>query len=370
LLPAQGYHIVAQSFALSSSVPVDIHRFPPEGQCENSNKGKMTSMTNLDRRAFLALGGALILADASAEERGPSKLTPPAPARALPKSWLSAPKIAVWPQEPPGAAGFRGEPAAPSAAPIFLQNISSPDLRVFRPSRPNGHALLVMPGGAYRFVSVVNEGVEVASWMNRRGVTVFVLTYRLPGEGWERRADVPLQDAQRAMRVIRSKASAFGIDADKVSVLGYSAGGHLAATLATQHAEASYVAKDEADRLSARPFAAGLIYPVVTMATQWTHAMSRTALLGEAPSDAEVMRRSAELHVGAATPPVFAVHAMDDPAVPVENTLQFVNAMRNAKRPVEAHLLQEGGHAFGVGYPDTPSALWPRLFDLWLKRLA
>jgi acetyl esterase/lipase len=235
--------------------------------------------------------------------------------------------------------------------------------------QPNGHALLVVPGGAYRFVSIANEGVEVAARLNRRGITVFVLTYRLPGEGWEQHADALLQDAQRAVRWIRVRAAHYGIDANKVSVLGFSAGGHVAVTLATQHAEESYTAVDDADHLSPRPFAAGLIYPVVTMASPWTHEMSRMALLGDAPSEAEIRRRSAELHVGTETPPVFCVHAMDDPAVSVENTINFVSAMRAAKRPVEAHLLQEGGHAFAVGYLKTPSALWPELFIAWLHRL-
>jgi acetyl esterase/lipase len=326
-------------------------------------------MTGFDRRAFLALGGALVLTEVSAQERASSKLTPPTPPRALPQSWVKAPKLALWPGDPPGVATFARQPAPTDAAPVFLQNVASPDLHVFRPTHPNGHALLVIPGGAYRLVSVANEGAEVAARMNPHGVTVFVLTYRLPGEGWQNRADVPLQDAQRAMRVIRAKAQRFAIDPDKVSVLGFSAGGHLAATLATQHAEETYAGVDGADHQSARPFAAALVYPVVTMASPWTHEVSRTMLLGESPSAAEINRRSAELHVDAATPPVFAVHAMDDPAVPVENTLNFVNAMRVAKRPVEAHLLQEGGHAFGVGYPNTPSALWTDLFLAWLRRL-
>ncbi len=327
-------------------------------------------MTGFDRRTFIALGGALLATEASAQEHSAAKLAPPTPRRELPPSWRQAQRLPLWPGEPPGAASFAPQPLGPDAAPVFLQNVSRPDLHVFRPAHPNGHALLVMPGGAYRLVSVANEGAEVAARMNPHGVTLFVLTYRLPGEGWQNQADVPLQDAQRAMRVIRSQAKHFDIDADKVSILGFSAGGHLAATLATQHAERTYRGVDAADELSARPFAAGLVYPVVTMESPWTHEVSRTMLLGKTPSAAEISRRSAERHIDAATPPVFAVHAMDDPAVPVENTLNFVTAMRAAKRPVEAHLLQEGGHAFGVGYPNTPSALWIDLFLRWLNRLA
>jgi acetyl esterase/lipase len=256
------------------------------------------------------------------------------------------------------------------APPVFLRNVSTPDLHVFRPVHPNGHALLVIPGGAYWFVSVANEGADLAQRMTALGVTVFVLTYRLPGEGWKNRSNVPLQDAQRAMRVIRANASRYGIDTHKVSVLGFSAGGHLAATLATEHAQHTYEKVDAADELDPSPLSAGLIYPVVTMQKEWTHEMSRKLLLGEAPSDAQVARRSAERHVSSSTPPTFIVHAFDDKAVPVENSLRLMNALRAAKRPVEAHLLQEGGHAFGVGIANTPSAQWISVYSTWLQRLA
>ena len=200
-------------------------------------------------------------------------------------------------------------------------------------------------------------------------MTVFVLTYRLPGEGWQSRSDVPLQDAQRAMRVIRTHARHFRINPDKLSVLGFSAGGHLAATLATQHSEITYTGVDAADRLSARPLAAGLVYPVVTMEPPWTHAQSRSLLLGDSPTDAEVQRRSAEHHVDAATPPIFMVHSFDDGAVPIENSLRLMTAMREAQRPVEAHLFQEGGHGFGVGHPNTPSEHWTAVFASWVRRV-
>jgi acetyl esterase/lipase len=171
------------------------------------------------------------------------------------------------------------------------------------------------------------------------------------------------------VRVIRAEAASVGIDPNTIAVLGFSAGGHLAATLATGHGEHVYADVDAMDRSSARPFAVGLIYPVVTMLEPWTHALSRTLLLGEAPTDADVERRSAELHVDAATPPIFIVHAMDDEAVPVENSIRLMNAMRGAGRPVEAHLLQEGSHAFGTGYPGTPSEHWIELFWAWWDRL-
>jgi acetyl esterase/lipase len=227
----------------------------------------------------------------------------------------------------------------------------------------------VLPGGAYAFISVANEGVQIAERLNALGVTVFVLTYRLPGEGWTARANVPLRDAQRALRVIRSRASQLGIDAGTVSIVGFSAGGHLAATLATRHAEHVYERQDDADDLSARPFAAALVYPVITMRPPWTHEWSRRQLLGEIPSEADIERFSAELHVDALTPPVFIVHAMDDGAVPIENSLRMMDALRAANRPVEAHLLLEGGHGFGPGHAHTVSERWIECLDLWWSTL-
>lgn len=324
----------------------------------------------IDRRAFLALGGALLVSGANAQQSGEAaKASPPPPPRALPEMWTKAPTVAVWPGPPPGASSFAPQPVPADAPAVFLRNVSKPDLHVFRPANPNGHALLVVPGGAYWFVSIANEGVDVAERMTALGFTVFVLTYRLPGEGWKDRSNVPLQDAQRAMRVIRSSATRYGIDASKVSVLGFSAGGHLAATLATQHAERTYDPIDAPDELDPRPFSAGLVYPVVTMEKRWTHEMSRNLLLGESPTDAEVAHRCPERHIDSDTPPAFLAHAFDDDAVPVENSLMFMNAMRAASRPVEAHLLQEGKHAFGVGHPHTPSAQWIALYSAWLQRL-
>lgn len=330
-------------------------------------------MTTMNRRDLLLKGGLVcagswLATHAVAQDTKPAPPRPPLP-RTLPESWQRAPTVALWPGKPPGHAGYRAQPLPAQHVPIFLRNIEEPRLHVFRPERPNGEAVLAIPGGAYWFVSVVNEGVELAEQLTPRGLTVFVLAYRLPGEGWEARSDVPLQDAQRALRLIRARAEEWSLNPDKVSVLGFSAGGHLAATLATNHASQVYERVDRVDDLSARPHSAALIYPVITMDAQWTHKMSRDLLLGESPSEADIRRRSPELNVDAHTPPSFLVHAMDDDAVPVENSLRFMHAMREAKRPVEAHLLQEGGHAFGIGRPNTPSAKWIELYDLWRQRL-
>ena len=195
-----------------------------------------------------------------------------------------------------------------------------------------------------------------------------MLTYRLPAEGWANRSLVPLQDAQRAMRLIRSRAADLGIDPARVGVLGFSAGGHLAADLATAFDERAYAPVDEADRLSARPAFAGLIYPVTTL-EPGTHGGSRDNLLGPNASPALIAARSPVLHVSAATPPSFVVAAFDDGTVPIPNSLDWIAACRTAKTSVEAHLLAEGGHGFGFHLPrDNPGARWPDLFAAWLRK--
>jgi acetyl esterase/lipase len=228
---------------------------------------------------------------------------------------------------------------------------------------------LLVPGGGYGFLAYDNEGIEQARWLNALGVTCFILLYRLPGEGWGERRLVPLQDAQRAMRVIRSRAGSFGVDAKRIAVIGFSAGGHLAGSLATRHGERVYAPVDAADTLSARPDLAGLIYPVISMDAAITHKGSRDNLLGATPSAAEVAAASVETRVTAETPPVFLVHAGDDGAVPIANSITMYAALLAAKRPAEMHLFDEGGHGFGVRLAKTvPTAAWPTLFATYAAR--
>ncbi len=322
---------------------------------------------DMGRRAVV---GSLATAAAWASARQAlAKAAPPPPTpRKLPEAWVRAETVDLWPGRAPGFSDFKAKPLPDKSPPVFLRNTQTPRLHVFRPKTSNGLGLLVIPGGAYEFVSISNEGVDVAARACALGYTVFVLNYRLPAEGWSRGSDVPLQDAQRAVRVIKAAAARFRIDPDRIAVIGFSAGGHLAASLATGFAETVYDHADAADQLSAGPAATALIYPVITMATPFTHAGSRQNLLGSAPSDALVAARSPEQHVGASVAPIFLAHAIDDAAVPVENSLMMLAAARAAKRPVEAHFFQEGGHAFGVGIPGTPTSEWIPLFHLWLQR--
>lgn len=318
--------------------------------------------TPLTRRSFATVaGGTLALALAR-----PSESRAQTPRAELPKSWRRAATLPLWPNGTPGG-GFAARSFPADMPSIFIRNVEKPLLHVFRPARSNGRAVLAIPGGSYTFVSVYNEGLQIAEAMTASGYTVFVLVYRLPGEGWTDRADVPLQDAQRAVRLIRFRAGHYGIDPDQLYVLGFSAGGHLAATLATGAGEAVYRPSDAADEIDASPRACGLLYPVISHQPGVGHAESTRQLLGEQPGEDAIRRRSPALRVSAATPPLFLVHALDDPAVPVANSLQMMEAMRNADRPVELHLFEKGGHGFGLGDPHTPASRWMEAFTAWLE---
>ena len=251
-----------------------------------------------------------------------------------------------------------------------ILGITRPRLVVFRPTRPNGCAVIITPGGAYRWVVMDKEGYEFARWLAARGITAFVLFYRLPAEGWARRADVALADAQRAVRLVRSRASQWALDPDRVATVGFSAGGHVCADLAARFDTAVYAPVDAADRLSARPSAAAPIYPVISMAAPLAHAVSRTQLLGESPSTADEAAHSPHLHINAEAPPHFLLHAEDDTSVPVGNTLLLRQALIDHRVPCETHLFAEGGHGFGLRLAaGKPVAQWPELWLAWATRL-
>jgi acetyl esterase/lipase len=206
----------------------------------------------------------------------------------------------------------------------------------------------------------------VPAFADEGGLTLFVLQYRLPGEGHRDARDVPLADAQRALRLIRRHAAEWGLDAAGVGVMGFSAGGHVAASLATRHAERIYAPQDEADALDARPAYAVLVYPVIDMGSR-AHPGSRRELLGDAPDPAAVRAYSLQERVDASTPPVFLLHAQDDSTVPVENTLLFEAALRRSGIEHETHLYAHGGHGFGVRGAQGTLASWPALAVAWIR---
>lgn len=259
------------------------------------------------------------------------------------------------------------DPAIPDRA---IHGISRPRMVVFRPARPNGAAVLITPGGGYRWVVVDKEGYEFGRWLAARGFTAFVLFYRLPGEGWASGPDTPLQDAQRAMRLIRHRARDYAIDPARVATLGFSAGGHVCADLATRFGASVYAPIDAVDALPARPMCAAPLYPVISMDAAIAHPGSRALLLGPSPTPALEAAHSPDRQVTADAPPHFLLHAEDDPAVPVENTLRLHAALRARKIPVEMHLFAEGGHGFGLRLAaGKPVAVWPDLWLAWAMQL-
>lgn len=277
----------------------------------------------------------------------------------------------------------KGAPGMPATPPVELveerskdvqladrsvRGVVRPRLAVFRPAIPNGSAVLVAPGGGYRWVVVDKEGYEIGRWLSARGWTVFVLFYRLPGDGWKAGPDVALSDAQRAMRLIRARARDYGILPERVAAMGFSAGGHLCGDLATRFAAPTYAAVDAADRLSARPDLAAPIYAVQSMTLPLAHPGSRELLLGKAATPALEAAHTPANNVTAATPPCFLAHAEDDPTVNVENTLEMRAALKRAGVPVETHLFTHGGHGFGLRYAvGKPAEAWPTLFTRWAE---
>lgn len=321
---------------------------------------------SLERRSLLGLAAVIGVAGAARSALARQATTaPPDPAEI----------IRLWPDGAPGGQGVSVTPIVPerSTDPAFhdryAQYTTDPILTVFRPQRPNGSALLLIPGGGYRWAVLDKEGYDVARVFAASGTTCFVLRYRLPADGWAAGADAPLQDAQRALRLIRSRAADYGLDPRRIGVLGASAGGHLAGLLSVRTDE-TYDPVDAADRVSLRPDLTVLMYPVATMADPFVHAGSRAHLLGDEPSVARIAAYSLERMDWTGAAPVFLLHAMDDGAVPVENSLQLLSTLKAAKVPAEAHLFQEGGHGFGVRLiRGRPADLWPDLVRAWARRL-
>ncbi|MCR5872460.1 alpha/beta hydrolase [Sphingomonas sp. J344] len=230
------------------------------------------------------------------------------------------------------------------AATGAVSNVTVPRMVVVRPKKPNGAAVLVIGGGGYFRIQIGSAAMPTAEWLAKRGVTAFVLYYRLPGDGWA--SEVPFQDGQRAMRLLRGNWKTLGIDPKRIGVIGFSAGGHLAGTLATRGAHDFYPAIDAVDTVSAVPDFAGLIYPVISMRAPID--TTRTArYVSKLPDWRNAF--SVEAQVTGTTPPIFLAHAYDDPTADVAHSLRLAAAMHAAKRPVEMHLFQRGGHSWGAG---------------------
>ena len=250
----------------------------------------------------------------------------------------------------------------------FISWTAVPTLTVIRPDEPNGQAIVICPGGGYRGTAFDKEGLLVAEALKEVGVTSFVLKYRIPSDATNvDKSLAPLQDAQQAIRFVRQNAATYGIDPRRVGIMGFSAGGHLAASAATLYPKPADT--NERDTTSLRPDFVALIYPVISLIDEdLVHAGSRANLLGEDPGEAMKLRFSADRRIRAGGPPAFLVHAADDGAVPVGNSLAFYAACVAHAIPAEMHLYAAGGHGFGLNNPTTPDRWIDRLKN-WLRTL-
>lgn len=267
--------------------------------------------------------------------------------------------IKLWPSTAPGDKGGLGEekdttkPTDGNVAGkplIRLGNVSEPTIAVYRPApeKNTGAAVLVCPGGAYYILAMDLEGTEVCEWLTSQGVTAILLKYRVPRrEGQEKHA-APLQDAQRAMGLIRQNAKAWGIDPQRIGVLGFSAGGHLSASLSTNYEKRTYPVVDAADELSCRPDFTALIYPAYLTVAE------------------EGDKVAPELPITEKTSPTFIVITQDDP-VRVENAYFYSLALKKAKVPVELHIYPDGGHGYGLRKTEKRVTMWPERVTEWLQ---
>ena len=274
---------------------------------------------------------------------------PPVP-QAKPNPNAEPETMLLWPDGAPGALG--------------KEDADRPTLTIFRARQPSGASVIVAPGGGYGALAANHEGRQVANLLNAAGVTAFVLKYRL---GPKYRHPIELGDAQRAVRLVRARAAEFGIAADRIGLMGFSAGGHLAATAGTHFDAGKADATDPIERAGSRPDFLILAYPVVSFDPAITHSGSVRNLLGENPDPKLIEDLSNDLRVTKDTPPTFLFHTNADTGVVAENSVRFYLALRRAKVPAELHIFENGPHGVGLALGDPALAAWSTLLTNWLR---
>lgn len=243
--------------------------------------------------------------------------------------------------------------------------VDNPSMTPFWPTegKANGSAVVIFPGGGYVRLAINHEGYDIAKWFAARGIAAFVVKYRMQEYGYP----APLQDGQRALRLVRKNAARWGVDPAKIGVVGFSAGGHLAASVATRF-DASPIADDPLGDINARPDFAVLGYPVISLSGTDAHAGSRKALLGENPASSLIHDNSLQFHVTARVPPVFMLHGIGDQAVPVGNSLAFFTEVQKHNKQSELHIYQTSIHGVGMIQGQGTISLWPQALEAWLRQ--
>lgn len=268
--------------------------------------------------------------------------------------------VELWNGVPPGGGGPSGDNTLTSHG--SLSNVTRPYLQIFKPATSNGKAVIVAAGGGYKRIELGIEGWPLAEWLNERGYIAYVLAYRLPSEGWNAGNIVALQDAQRALRIVRSREK-------HVTLLGFSAGGHLMGMTATLGDSQTYAAQDSTDAIPAVAQGAALIYPPITLERPYTYTSTHKVLVGPDASAQEEAEWSVQNRVTGSTPPEFLVQAKDDSVVDPHNTLIMAAACEQRGVAVEMHRYATGGHGFGLGRRDAPTREWPVRYEAWLGKL-
>ena len=279
-------------------------------------------------------------------------------------------KISLYPEGIPCKSNLETELDYDSSGRIF-KKVSDPEIWYYPSDKMKGKennvAVLVIPGGGYWGLWFDKEGVDVAKWLNSIGVSAFVLKHRLPHwESKDCRSKVALMDAQRAMRIIRKNSKIWNIDPNKIGVLGFSAGGHLASTLSTHHDNGLDLSDLEIEQTSSRPDFSILVYPVITMNRPYTHNGSRENLLGKIPSQEYLDYYSNDLQVREDTPPAILIHSDDDKGVLPENSIQYYLALRKYNIPAALHIWEDGGHGYGLGNDKGSIKSWAKICEEWM----
>ena len=275
-------------------------------------------------------------------------------------------EIPLWSGPMPGAGKVSGpEKIGTDGAGIgAVSNVSTPRMRVYRPNNPNGRAVVICGGGGYFRIQLYKESGPAARWLQLRGYTVFELIYRLPGDGWEPVA--PFADAQRAMKIVRTRAAEFGVRPDAIGIMGHSAGGHLAGFTALQPARKLYSGSDKYEGVSARPNFAALLFPVVSLRKEFDTTRTRKEIIGKNPTRAAEDAWSLDTYAAKDSPPTILFSAADDTTAPPAHNIGLFEALNRAGASVELHIFASGGHGFGLGTADQTLSQWPELLAKWL----
>jgi acetyl esterase/lipase len=276
-------------------------------------------------------------------------------------------EIPLWPGKPPGEGSVTGPEKLGEAGAGFgaLSNVSTPRMRVYRAATPNGAAVVVCGGGGYFRIQLWKESTPIARWLQQRGFTVFELIYRLPNDGWD--ASAPFMDAQRAIRIVRSRAAEFGVDPQQIGIMGFSAGGHLAGFTALQPQRKLYAGSDTYEKASAKPDFSVLLFPVVSLRKPYDTTRTRREIIGDSPTAEAENAWSLDTYASADAPPTIIFASADDKTAPPGHGIMLFEKLIAAGASAELHMFRDGGHGWGLGRPEQVLSQWPEMFVKWYE---